>query len=287
MGLNINVRIVSSLLMSERSARRAGLDHGKRTKPARLRLLDSVLPRYSESCLASDLIQIRAFAAGRQPMLLDIIELRSPAIDPAMDDILWRAPRPLDGVGGSLLSGAKSHCSTAFHWTARLIVLCRTIMDNLYSPWSRATRSEQTLQEVSHQLDNWFSQFPLSPAHRFPLPHILLLHMIYQLMVIFVHRPFYRSSSVSSAGKCDQASLSILQLLQLFDTTHSIRMCHHNLSKYTSGRADIVNVIFGAATVFLLRCVGSPREDPSHALDLQHFNECVSGTVRCREDSSD
>ena len=169
MGLNINVRIVSSLLMSERSARRAGLDHGKRTKPARLRLLDSVLPRYSESCLASDLIQIRAFAAGRQPMLLDIIELRSPAIDPAMDDILWRAPRPLDGVGGSLLSGTKSHCSTAFHWTARLIVLCRTIMDNLYSPWSRATRSEQTLQEVSHQLDNWFSQFPLSPAHR-PAP---------------------------------------------------------------------------------------------------------------------
>ena len=163
-------------------------------------------------------------------MLLDIIELRSPAIDPVMDDLPWLAPRPLEG-SNTALNGTKGHYSTTFHWTARLVVLCRTIMDNLYSPWSRTTRSEQTLQEVSHQLDNWHSQFPLGPAHRFPLPHILLLHMIYHLMVIFVHRPFYRSASVSSAGKCDQAALSILQLLQLFDVTHGIRFCHHNLSK--------------------------------------------------------
>jgi len=165
-------------------------------------------------------------------MLLEIIELRSPAIDPLIDDLPWFAPTRLDNLNTASLNGSKSHYSTTFHWTARLIVLCRTIMDNLYSPWSRATRSEQTLHEVSHQLDSWYSQFPLSPAHRFPLPHILLLHMIYHLMVIFVHRPFYRSSSVSSAGKCDQAALSILQLLQLFDHTHGIRFCHHNLSKH-------------------------------------------------------
>lgn len=83
-------------------------------------------------------IQLRALAAGRQPMLRDAFNVPFPQIDPEMDGIPWTSPRPLPSPGdlpgishGSSLAGHKSMRSTAFHWMARLAVINRTVLETL------------------------------------------------------------------------------------------------------------------------------------------------------------
>nr|XP_031859424.1 uncharacterized protein CI109_005068 [Kwoniella shandongensis]KAA5526496.1 hypothetical protein CI109_005068 [Kwoniella shandongensis] len=212
---------------------------------------------------------LRAIAAGRQPLLLQS-DIPYPAINHDVDNTPWLAPPMLSSSifasrPGVTTNGWKSMRSTSFHWAARLAVLGCTVLETLYSPRGNGTRTEEAAVHLSQQLESWYHQFPLSPPEASPLPHVLLLHMTYNLLMIFVHRPFYRSSEHDSDQKCDRAAKSILNLLQLFDNTHGIRFAHHN----------IINVIFGAATIFLLRYVGTGSDEAAQNIDLQCYNQCV------------
>ncbi|WWD16938.1 hypothetical protein CI109_101370 [Kwoniella shandongensis] len=170
---------------------------------------------------------LRAIAAGRQPLLLQS-DIPYPAINHDVDNTPWLAPPMLS--------------SSIF----------------AYSPRGNGTRTEEAAVHLSQQLESWYHQFPLSPPEASPLPHVLLLHMTYNLLMIFVHRPFYRSSEHDSDQKCDRAAKSILNLLQLFDNTHGIRFAHHNIT-----------------TIFLLRYVGTGSDEAAQNIDLQCYNQCV------------
>ncbi|WWC88847.1 uncharacterized protein L201_003762 [Kwoniella dendrophila CBS 6074] len=211
---------------------------------------------------------LRALAAGRQPMFPDHSEVPCPSIDPFMDDFLWATPS-ISASGGNVGYGmngvgVRSLRSTTFHWMARLARICRSILEALYSPASRGSRHEENVEKVSRKLDEWYRQFPLRPAEITPLPHILLLHMYYHLATIFVHRPFYRGHRQGSAERCNQGALNILDLLHTFKRTHQIRFAHHNL----------INVIFGAATIFLLR-IAEPSNEIDNEEHKRNFDQCV------------
>ncbi|ORY25475.1 hypothetical protein BCR39DRAFT_471392 [Naematelia encephala] len=212
---------------------------------------------------------IRSLAAGRQPMLSESSSIAPPLIDTSTDAVPWLCPsaRTTEGQHGISASGIASMRSTTFHWSAKLAVICRDVLDTLYSPRSTATRSHAAAQALSTRLSDWRGALPpqIQSGGSTPLPHVILLHMIFYLCMIFVHRPFYRSAMPSSTEKCDDAALSILGLLQLFERVHGIRYCHHNL----------INVIFGAATIFLLRSISVVDHD-----GLNYFNECVDHMSR-------
>jgi hypothetical protein len=68
-------------------------------------------------------------------MLLDNVTIELPDIDESIDDQFWTLPH---NVVDSLpspellrLVGQRTLRSTTFHWTARLAVLCRKILEAL------------------------------------------------------------------------------------------------------------------------------------------------------------
>ena len=114
--------------------------------------------------------------------------------------------------------------------------------DARYSPLhTEESRSDASASLLSQRLEEWNASQPFQPQST-PLPHVILLHTTYHLTMVFVHRPFYRSSQIArSREKCDTAASAILQLLevssigcpadsQLFDHTHGMRYGHHYLS---------------------------------------------------------
>ncbi|OCF34544.1 hypothetical protein I317_03618 [Kwoniella heveanensis CBS 569] len=211
----------------------------------------------------------RALANGRQPMLPEATSVPLPQIDPVADQVPWKAPSaPLTAtqptMPGMSVHGLRSMRSTSFHWTVKLAIICREILDKLYGPNSRGGRDLDSAGGLLRQLEGWYSQLPLHPADATPLPHTIHLHAQYHLCVIFVLRPYYRSSSPAWASKCDQAAMSILTLLHRLENVHGIQHCHHSF----------INIIFGAATIFLMRSV-DPSDKVRAAADTQRFNECV------------
>lgn len=83
---------------------------------------------------------------------------------------------------------------------------------------SQRDSQNEELFKLSHELDLWYNQYPLTPPESHPVPHAIILVMMYHLLRIFVFRPFYRSSVTIAAGKCDEAADSILRLLRVSDS---------------------------------------------------------------------
>lgn len=184
-------------------------------------------------------------------MLMHSTKLPFPEIDGGIDNVPWHPPSNESSHRGQLsgASGLRSMRSTCLHWCARLAVLNHAVLatlcvqhgflcpDSSFAPRDGGPRKEHVLEDITHQLLDWFQLLPLQPAAAMPLPHILLLHMYYHLTIILVHRPFYRTAE--SGDRSDRAATEILSLLALFDETHGIRFAHHNTSKdEQSGVAD-------------------------------------------------
>jgi hypothetical protein len=115
-------------------------DYSRETSQRHL-LLDSVYHRHcGYPCSNHDQVtfpnpcKIRAFAAGRQPMLLDTSHAPLPQIDTLIDDQVWSPPGAVMGTSGidaSTWIGQRTMGSTTFHWTARLAVICRSVLHTL------------------------------------------------------------------------------------------------------------------------------------------------------------
>lgn len=68
------------------------------------------------------------------------------------------------------------------------------------------------------RLTAWQRGMPIKDASACPLPHVLLLHMLHNLVILYLHRPFYRTPSdtvPSSAERCNDAADALLRLLQV------------------------------------------------------------------------
>lgn len=91
-----------------------------------------------------------------------------------------------------------------------------SLMSVRYSSSNGESTKEESAWDLLQQLEAWHDRFPLAHPDMNPLPHVLLLLMTYHLVVIFILRPFYRSTSTPiPAQKCQQAAQSILYLLDV------------------------------------------------------------------------
>jgi hypothetical protein len=70
-------------------------------------------------------------------MLLDTSHAPLPQIDTLIDDQVWSPPGAvmgLSGIDASTWIGQRTMGSTTFHWTARLAIICRSVLHTLSVP---------------------------------------------------------------------------------------------------------------------------------------------------------
>ncbi|ORY27111.1 hypothetical protein BCR39DRAFT_242527 [Naematelia encephala] len=230
---------------------------------------------------------LRAIAAGRAPMLPESPGMPLPAIDKKCDAEPWIPPKRVQSEFKCLnLDGLPSLRSTVFHWTAKLGLILRDVISALYSIQSDATRRASPPQGLVRRLDTWFKQVPIDKPLEQPLPHILMLHMLYHLLIIYLHRPYYRaalSTVPSSADRCSRAADEIVFLLNTYEATHGVQNAPMTLSKiafHTGADMWAVQVVFGAATVFLLKSVGDEPNGLGAYSYLDKFDLCLDHLER-------
>lgn len=129
-----------------------------------------------------------------------------------------------------------------------------------YAVVDNDSRRGDRVQELAHDLEGWRTGLPEAIAHpaSCPLPHVIVLHLVYHLSIIYLFRPFYRTTNNTGsrveASRCDAAANSILQLLKLYDLFHSVQ----------KAPGTLINVIFSTTTVFLLK--GAEEQDRPEGL---------------------
>ncbi|GFZ51119.1 hypothetical protein JCM24511_08877 [Saitozyma sp. JCM 24511] len=205
---------------------------------------------------------LRAVAAGRPPMLGAPTDVSLPCIDPVIDAAPWYSVNPSKIGISNGLSGMRS---TVFHWSARLHCILRKVLDtSLYSVIGDASNRDVRVVAIAHELETWTREQPFSRPTSYPLPHVLLMHMMSQLIQIYLFRPYYRSQldiSPTPAERCGQAAGTVADLLRLYDAEHGLR----------NGVATLIPIVFGAATVYLLRLVSNEVEPR----DLKNLEESI------------
>ncbi|ORY28952.1 hypothetical protein BCR39DRAFT_533268 [Naematelia encephala] len=201
---------------------------------------------------------LRSIAAGRPPLIgTPVIDL--PEIDEETDTFPWTAPswhRDATTTMGYTLNGLPSLRSTVFHWSVKLAKIYAEVSVTLYPTAEPNSKQEERAQELSVQLRKWKEDLPssISRPETCPLPHILILHMVYRLITIFLYRPFYRTdmtASPSPAHKCNQAADRIFQLLRLYELYHSLRY----------GPGTLINIMFSTTTIFFMRAVEEQNQN--------------------------
>lgn len=100
----------------------------------------------------------------------------------------------------------------------------------------------------SLQLDTWFNKLPSEllisvRASVAPLPHVILINICYWRILMYLHQPFYQRNQLSerppnrdsrlfsdlSIKMCDRAAYKILQLINIFDQSYSLRFFPRNM----------------------------------------------------------
>ncbi|KAK4688188.1 hypothetical protein P7C73_g1920, partial [Tremellales sp. Uapishka_1] len=210
--------------------------------------------------------QLRAMSAGRPPMISDpVIEVHFPQIDVDMDNMPWVTPSRTafkDVAPGC--SGARGMRSTVFHWSCKLMYLLRAALDSIMGSPHRSAR----VLEIARDLEQWYTQQPFTFPHAQPLPHVLLLHMVYHVTTIYLFRPYYRSHldiTPAPSDRCKSAALAISELLKTYETTHGLRR----------SPATTVPVVFAAATIRLLSSVSEQSTGPELDKNVRALNELI------------
>ncbi|OCF34037.1 hypothetical protein I316_04383 [Kwoniella heveanensis BCC8398] len=204
---------------------------------------------------------LRAICAGRPFMLRATSDIHLPLIHPDADQEPWISPFP----SGSA-NGYSSLRSSVFHWSARLACLLRQVVDIALSTDNEGTNRDLRVSDLLADLDAWQRDQPLPDPKSHPVPHLLVMHMLYHLTYIYLLRPYFRAPLEivpSAAQRCELAADEILELLRTFDRTHGLR----------NAVASVIPVIFGMATIRLLVLVSnstSSMTDSANSLD-----ECI------------
>ncbi|KAL7424094.1 hypothetical protein Q5752_001679 [Cryptotrichosporon argae] len=162
-----------------------------------------------------------------------------PIIDTAFDQAIWSREDPAQ------------HCmlSSAFVETAKLSVIMQDVMSIVYS--LKADRAkllrDAHVSALSLELDTWHEQLPsplaLTPSStKNALPHVIMLHLAWEWLVILVWRPFYGGQDETAIRRCDRSADHILSLLRTYHTRFNLHFSPPSL----------INVAFTAGTTFLL-----------------------------------
>ncbi|KAJ5485423.1 hypothetical protein N7539_005411 [Penicillium diatomitis] len=160
---------------------------------------------------------------------------------------------------------------STFTELCKLSLILNGILNKVYSERS-STRSTtehlDTLQSLDQQLKTWHEAVPdhlrfnPSTSQIPPPPHVISLLALYNVLLILLHRPFVAeghlhttdlSVAITSFSTCTVAANRIIQLLQAYDQTYSIRRAPYLISYAT----------YVAATIFVR--VAAQKEGGSRA----------------------
>lgn len=97
---------------------------------------------------------------------------------------------------------------------------------------------ENQVLNLAPMLDRWYRDQPFSQPALHPLPHALIMHMLYHVTNIYLYRPYYRSHldiSPSPAHRCDQAATMTVELLRVGKGQDSVRLLTHRCMKPNTG----------------------------------------------------
>ncbi|KAF7719489.1 Nitrogen assimilation transcription factor [Penicillium ucsense] len=167
--------------------------------------------------------------------------------------------------------GSPAYSVSTFTELCKLSLILNGILNKVYSERS-STRSTtehlDTLESLDQQLKTWHEAVPdhlrfnPSTSQIPPPPHVISLLALYNVLLILLHRPFVAeghlhttdlSVAITSFSTCTVAANRIIQLLQAYDQTYSIRRAPYLISYAT----------YVAATIFVR--VAAQKEGGSRA----------------------
>ncbi|USP76035.1 hypothetical protein yc1106_03309 [Curvularia clavata] len=220
---------------------------------------------------------------GRLPQLPNTI-ITVPKFDvfPVEDAETWSA------VTDSGLSQAHSQPSRTRAVALQISKLCEIssdLMSSFYNPIDmdkvKGKQAElKKLSEIHMRLETWRRELPkeLEPKEG-GLPHMLVMHMFFQLLYIHLFRPFLKynpnnsplPAHVSPRKLCTQAASTISKLLRLYKRSHGLRqIC--NICVY---------IAHSACTIHLLNLPEkNAKRDIIHG--VKHLEEIAEGWLCAR-----
>lgn len=167
--------------------------------------------------------------------------------------------------------GSPAYSVSTFTQLCKLSLILNGILNKVYSERSSARSPEEllaTLESLDLQLKSWHDAIPdhlrfnPSTSQATPPPHVVSLLALYNVLLILLHRPFVAeghlhttdlSVAITSFSTCTVAANRIIQLLQAYDNTYSIRRAPYLISYAT----------YVAATIFVR--VAAQKEGGSRA----------------------
>ncbi|KAK4046074.1 hypothetical protein OIV83_006379 [Microbotryomycetes sp. JL201] len=125
--------------------------------------------------------------------------------------------------------------SSAFTHSAKLIMLASRMMNSVYAllPKISLAQRQSAVPELHLELETWYRALPgplrtaASTISNAPHPHIIGLNMLYHLIMITLHRPFFRRAKDNrqavSTEKCLSSARHIVRLVKLQREAHGLR----------------------------------------------------------------
>ncbi|KAH6613976.1 pathway-specific nitrogen regulator [Boeremia exigua] len=220
---------------------------------------------------------------GRMPQLANnIITVPKFDVFPVEDSETWSA------YTDSGISQAHSQPSRTRAVALQITKLCEIssdLMTFFYNPIdmdkAKGKQAElKKLSEIHVRLETWRRDLPkeLEPKEG-GLPHMLVMHMFFQLLYIHLFRPFLKYNpdnsplppNVSPRKQCTQAAAMISKLLRLYKRSHGLRqIC--NICVY---------ITHSACTIHLLNLPEkNAKRDIIHG--IKHLEEIAEGWLCAR-----
>jgi len=221
-------------------------------------------------CYLSNLLW--SFHLGR-PFSLDDSEVTVPKPDPNIPPAnpIWQ---PYSVPSLQLTSGAMQQTSLPditpqifHHW----LFLCQNIAVVGHALYSHRSISKPALQELCEEctddLFHWKESLPLhlqidtADTETIRLPQLLMLHMEYHHLQIFLHRPWtsgqLQPSPSQGAGVhharhiCATSATEITRLLRIYETQYSFRFIN----------VEIIRILSSAALILIFATVPLPHRE--------------------------
>ncbi|KAF2199122.1 hypothetical protein GQ43DRAFT_399445 [Delitschia confertaspora ATCC 74209] len=220
---------------------------------------------------------------GRLPQLpKEIITVQKFEVFPVEDADIWSA---YTDSGFSQAHAQPSRTRAVARQISLLCEISSDLMNYFYNPidMDKAKGKQAELKKLSdiHQrLEKWKRELPkeMEPKEG-GLPHILVMHMFFQILYIHLFRPFlkYKPSTsplpanASPRKYCTQAAQTISKLLRLYRRSHGLRqIC--NIAVY---------IAHSACTIHLLNLPEkNARRDIVHG--VKHLEEIAEGWICAR-----
>ncbi|KIY69004.1 hypothetical protein CYLTODRAFT_421134 [Cylindrobasidium torrendii FP15055 ss-10] len=173
-----------------------------------------------------------------------------PTVNAELDAMSWHHR-------GSSVPSQPSYLSTTFVATCELCVVVGRVMKvvNSFGSGSHARGNlarDKLISDMDVQLNDWKSR--LNPAvdltrqsQGTAMPHCLMMHLMYHLMFILLHRPFFHrkqdaAAEIDHRKLCKRAADQVMSILETWQKLYTLRYAP----------VTLFQGIFSAGTVYLL-----------------------------------